>query len=240
MNDTGIVLELADLAWQARSQDTGGRFSLEIDRLTIRRGELLALCGPSGCGKSTTLGLLSLALQPASLGRMALGGHDIAALWRRGSSDMLTSIRAQWFGFIPQMSGLLPFLSVMDNIMTPLRIQGRAMSPHIGELMTRLEIDDLRERMPSTLSVGQRQRVAIARALVHRPAIMLADEPTSALHPEQADAVMALLAAAAADGTAIMMVTHDIDRARQAGFRLISCETDPAETVTRFSYWQDL
>ncbi len=200
-------------------------FALEIPEFDLAKGEALALAGPSGSGKSTLLMMLALALPPDA-GTFICAGHDIARLWRGGRRDALAGLRATTIGVVPQTGGLLPYLSVAGNIGLTQRIAGCEDSARVRDLAEELGIGAQLRKRPAELSVGQRQRVAIARALAHRPALVLADEPTASVHPELADAVLALLRReCAAAGAALLVATHDPDRAARAGYPVLSCVT---------------
>ena len=232
MNQSTPTLLLQDVI--IRHQAPGGApgFELVIEEFSITRGEALALVGPSGSGKSTLLDLLALARRPSSTSRFLLTPRagkaiDLGAVWRAGDDDSLTAIRAAHFGYILQTGGLLPFLSVRRNIALSQAVLGRPDPAHIEALAARLEIAPLLERMPASLSVGQRQRVAIARALAHRPEILLADEPTASVHPALADTVLALLIEQAREqDTALILATHDPDRAARHGFAILPILTE--------------
>ena len=133
-------------------------------------------------------------------------------------------------GYVLQTGGLLPFLSARDNILLPCRCLGSmgCRLEAVWNMATALGIDRLLLQMPASLSVGERQRVAIARALAHGPAIVLADEPTAALDPDQSRKVLGIFAdLARQQGTTVIMVSHDPQMAREAGFTLVplACST---------------
>jgi putative ABC transport system ATP-binding protein len=203
------------------------RFVLEIDSFAVRRGEAIALAGPSGTGKSTMLDLLALALKPDRAARFALTTRaglvvDVAAAWARDDIDALTAARAAHYGYVLQQGGLLPYLTVRENIALSQRVQGSSDPAQIEAVASNLDIVDLLERRPAALSVGQRQRAAIARALAHRPEIVLADEPTASVHPALADTVMALLVAQAREAdAALILATHDPARAARHGMEIV-------------------
>ena len=235
MSQSTPTLQLQDVI--IRHQAPGGvlGFELVIEEFSIALGEALALVGPSGSGKSTLLDLLALARRPSSTGRFLLTPRagkaiDLGAVWRAGDDNSLTAIRAAHFGYILQTGGLLPFLSVRRNIALSQAVLGRPDPAHIEALAARLEIAHLLERMPATLSVGQRQRVAIARALAHRPDILLADEPTASVHPALADTILALLIEQAREqDTALILATHDPDRAARHGFTILPIRTEAGD-----------
>lgn len=222
------VFSLRDLQVARPGQ---GAFRLHIRDLDVRRGQLLALTGPSGCGKSTALDVLAGILRPEGgknsrfLLHTADGMTDMLALWRAGRIDALARLRGRHLGYVLQTGGLLPFLSARDNILLPCRclgMLGRRMKA-VWDMVTALGLERLLQQMPASLSVGERQRVAIARALAHGPAIVLADEPTAALDPEQSRKVLGLFAELARQQeTTVVMVSHDPDMAREAGFALLS------------------
>ena len=155
---------------------------------------------------------------------------QLLALWRAGRLDALARLRGKHLGYVLQTGGLLPFLSARDNILLPCRClgnMGRRLEA-VWNMATALGIDRLLLQMPASLSVGERQRVAIARALAHGPAIVLADEPTAALDPDQSRKVLGIFAdLARQQGTTVIMVSHDPQMAREAGFTLVplACST---------------
>ena len=195
---------------------SGDRFLLEIERLTVRPGDRLAIVGRSGVGKSTCLDLLALTLAPTVVGHFTASfngtAHEIGELWRRGDLATLAKLRARHIGYVFQTGGLLPFLNVRDNVTLPLRILGRKIPTawaFADHLLERLEIAPHAKRMPAELSLGQRQRVAVARALVHQPQLVLADEPTASLDSHTAAAVMGLFVEIIkTEGHAAVLVTH--------------------------------
>ncbi|BDG72373.1 ABC transporter ATP-binding protein [Roseomonas fluvialis] len=201
-------------------------FALEVPEFDLDEGEALALAGPSGSGKSTLLMMLALAAPPDAAQRFSFAGQDIARYWRGGGRDALADLRARRIGVVPQTGGLLAFLSVEQNIALTQRIAGRPDAARVRALAEELGIRAQLAKRPAELSVGQRQRAAIARALAHRPALVLADEPTAAVHPELADVVLALLRRECKTaGAALLVATHDPDRAVRAGYPVLSCET---------------
>jgi putative ABC transport system ATP-binding protein len=199
-----------------------------VGRLSIRAGERVALVGFSGCGKSTLLDILAMILKPD---RMALfhfdagagGALDVAATWGRGNVDGLARARLKYIGYVLQTGGLLPFLSVRDNIGLNCRGLGLPVDAAVEPLAERLGIARHLDKLPQQLSVGERQRVAVARAMAHEPAVVIADEPTASLDPINASEIMKIFARLVEDtGMALIVATHDWDRVERLGFRKLS------------------
>ena len=184
--------------------------------LTLRAGELVALLGESGCGKSTLLNCLA-GLERLDAGRVLLAGQDIAAL----PEPAQAALRRTQLGFVFQAFHVLPQLTVADNVGLPLLLLRRPDPARVAALLEAVGLADLAGRLPRQLSGGQLQRVAIARALVHRPALVLADEPTGNLDPRHAAQVLALLSAQCRqEGAACLLVTHS-ERAAAAADRCV-------------------
>jgi putative ABC transport system ATP-binding protein len=203
----------------------GAGYTLDIDCLDVLRGERIAITGPSGCGKSTALDLLAGILRPDAADRFIFAPDDAVAVdmmdaWDAGRLDKLSLLRRRYLGYVLQTGGLLPFLSARDNITVVRRAVGLPDDTSVDELAERLGISRLLRVLPHKLSVGERQRVAIARALASRPALVLADEPTAALDPVNAQGVMNLFADLAREmGCTVILVTHAPEMARRLGFR---------------------
>ena len=182
--------------------------------LSVEPGEFVALTGPSGSGKTTFLNIAGL-LESFENGSYVLDGKDVSRL-----NDNERSIyRNQKIGFIFQSFNLIPDLNLFDNVDVPLRYRGLPASDRKQRIENALEMVGLASRMkhiPAQLSGGQQQRVAIARALAGEPRILLADEPTGNLDTAMAHQVLDLLEQIHADGTTIVMVTHDPDLANRA------------------------
>jgi len=193
----------------------GADFELWVPALTLKAGELVVLKGVSGSGKSTLLDILALVSRPdrAAYFRFTPGpgrGADAAQLWRDGQVDTLSRLRGEHIGYILQTGGLLPFLTVRENIGLPCRLLGRPLLRAVPELAERLGISRQLDKFPAQLSVGERQRVAIARALVHRPNVVLADEPTASVDPLNAAAILqVLLELVERFGTTTVIASHD-------------------------------
>jgi putative ABC transport system ATP-binding protein len=220
------LLELRGV--QAR-RGAGGGFRLEVPELVLEPGGRLALLGPSGSGKSTLLEVLALAAAPeaAEVFRFAPRGRalDAAAAWREGAAT-LDRWRARHVGYVLQTGALLPFLGIGANIALQAEIAGIPARERLPALAARLGLDGLLDRMPDALSVGQRQRAAVARALVHRPALVLADEPTASVDPAMAEEVLALLLAETeAAGAALVLASHDHAAVARLGLPVLRFET---------------
>lgn len=176
--------------------------------LSVRAGETVALMGPSGSGKSTLLHCLAGVLQPDA-GQVELLGHSLGAMTEAKRGDF----RLRHVGMVFQFGGLVPELTLAENIALPLQLLGtrvRAARARADELLEALDIGNLGDHVAGTVSGGQAQRAAVARALAHRPAVLLADEPTGSLDTVSAEIVLdQMLALAAEMQTATLIVTHD-------------------------------
>ena len=201
------VLHVEDLA-----KHYGGTPVFANVQFTVQPGEFVAIVGDSGVGKSTLLNCLA-GLDHWDAGRIVHGDTDLApldeaqrALWRRAH-----------VGFVFQAFHVLPHLSVAQNVALPLMLLGRTEPDRVQHMLAAVGLADLGERLPQQLSGGQLQRVAIARALVHRPGLLLADEPTGNLDPGTAARVMDLLLAQTREHDAsLVLVTHSDDAAARA------------------------
>jgi putative ABC transport system ATP-binding protein len=207
------VIEITDLryAWPGAARDC-----VAIERLAFAAGSTTFLHGPSGCGKSTLLGLLAGVLVPQA-GRVALLGTD----WQQLGSAQRDAFRAEHVGYIFQQFNLLPYLSLLDNVLLPCRFAARRRERAVREAgSAQAAAASLLERvgLPTALwnaraaeiSVGQQQRVAAARALIGAPEVVIADEPTSSLDAALRDDFMALLLGACRTaGSTLVFVSHD-------------------------------
>ena len=172
--------------------------------LAIAPGEFVALLGESGVGKSTLLNCIA-GLDEADAGRITLAGQDMRALPEPGRARL----RREALGFVFQAFHLLPHLSVAENVALPLLLLGAPDDARVAALLAAVGLAGLGGRSPAQLSGGQLQRVALARALVHRPRLILADEPTGNLDPATAERMLDLLQAQVqAEGAACLLVTH--------------------------------
>lgn len=207
---TQAAIELSQVAfgWQQ------GQPLLTIDHLTIARGERVFLRGPSGSGKSTLLGLVGGVLQPGR-GEVRLLGEDIARL----SAGARDRFRGEHLGFIFQMFNLVPYLTVLENVLLPAKFSPLRAARHrtgsleneARHLIAALGLSpELLTRQVTQLSIGQQQRVAAARALLGQPEIVIADEPTSALDAQARSGFIELLMhECQAQGSTLLFVSHD-------------------------------
>jgi putative ABC transport system ATP-binding protein len=198
----------------------------------VAAGEYIAVMGESGSGKSTLLNLIA-GLDVPDSGRVLFDGEDIA----RWDDTKRTLLRRSSMGFVFQAFHLLPHLSVERNVALPLALNGMhgaQAQMRVDELLGAVGLQAQRRSLPATLSGGEMQRVAVARALVHRPKLVLADEPTGNLDADSAEEILQLLRAQLRqDGAAGILVTHSHAAARTADktYRLASgslhLETEP-------------
>ncbi|HVN75895.1 MAG TPA: ABC transporter ATP-binding protein [Thermoanaerobaculaceae bacterium] len=173
--------------------------------LSLAAGEMVALVGPSGCGKSTTLNLISGVDRPDE-GEVVVCGTDLA---RAGESELVRA-RRRHIGIVFQSFHLMPHLTVEENVALPLALDGRNDRERVRDLVRRVGLEERRTHFPAELSGGEQQRTAVARALVHRPAVVLADEPTGSLDSASGSAVLRLMdELRRQEGAALLLATHD-------------------------------
>ncbi len=189
---------------------------LDDVRLDVAAGDTVALVGDSGCGKTTLLHLLA-GFDSPDAGTIEIAGTDITGL----DDAALSAYRRRQLGMVFQQFNLVSPLTVEQNLRFPLRLLERRDEAWCRELCERLGLQDLLGRYPDQLSGGQQQRVAVARALVHRPPLLLADEPTGNLDESNSARVMALLRELVTEtGTTLVLVTHSAEMAAMMRRRL--------------------
>jgi len=197
-----------------------GKIINALDNVTleINRGEFVSVVGPSGSGKTTLLLMLGGMLSPAS-GAVMMDGQSIYAL----NPEQRAAIRRSKIGFVFQTFNLVPYLTALENVQVPLFLAGSSKAEQekrATALLERLGLSDRFDHKPSELSVGQQQRVALARMLANDPPIVLADEPTGNLDPDNAQAALDFLSEINREGRTVVMVTHDM-RAAQVAHRTL-------------------
>jgi putative ABC transport system ATP-binding protein len=182
--------------------------------LDVERGDYIAIVGPSGCGKSTLLNLIGVIDHPTS-GTVTIAGKRVDAM----SDREATLFRLHNIGFVFQRFYLMPILSAIENVALPMaeaKIPATERKTRAAELLAYVGLGARLNHRPSEMSGGEQQRVAIARALSNRPALLLADEPTGELDARTGTEIIALFQRLNADGTTIVVVTHDEDLANAA------------------------
>ncbi|MCG6900112.1 MAG: ABC transporter ATP-binding protein [Gammaproteobacteria bacterium] len=220
------VENLAKVYW------SGSTRQVVLEGLTfrIRQGETVALLGASGSGKTTLLNLISGIDNPDS-GSVSLDGVKVHAL----AEPERTLLRRRRIGFVFQFFNLIHTLTVGENVALPLELLGcdhASTQARVADLLAAVGLGGLEPRFPETLSGGEQQRAAIARALAHRPALLLADEPTGNLDEDTAGRIIELLSdLARQEGTTLLLVTHSLPVARVADrvLRLSHGQVAPAE-----------
>lgn len=223
-----IVVSVNNLSKEYRA---GGAVVRALDKVTleIRSGEFCAFVGPSGCGKSTLLNVIGGLDTPTS-GTIALEGRPVTD----ANPMEWTRLRRELIGIVFQAFHLIPGLTVSENVALPLLLQGEqgpGVAERIDEVLQAVGMDGRRSHRPSELSGGEQQRVAIARAIVHRPRLILADEPTGNLDSKQGSDIITLFRTLPQRyGHSVLLVTHSETAAAAADYvwhmrdgRLVTC-----------------
>ena len=213
--ETGDVMIRMENLWKVYKTGTISVVALREVSFSVKKGEFVSVMGPSGSGKSTLMNIIGC-LDRMTKGRYILNGIDVSGL----SDYELSKIRNERIGFVFQTFNLLPRMSALKNVELPMIYAGvNAKQRHERaiEALRKVDLLERKDHKPNELSGGQRQRVAIARALVNNPDILLADEPTGNLDSITSEEIMDILRGIVIqNGTTLLMVTHDMEKARHA------------------------
>ena len=225
-----LIYHLRDVVKTREAE--GVTFRLRIPSLQIAMGEKIALIGKSGCGKSTLLDMLAFILQPSEAGAFHFQPErdaepiDIQDYWKNGKLNHLGDLRKRHIGYVMQTGGLLPYLTVRENMNLCRSVLGLRPDGMVEHLAEELGITAQLDKLPDTLSTGERQRVAIGRAVAHRPSIVIADEPTASIDPYAAEKVMAMLIGLAEEfEITVILASHAWEHIRQLGLRELKHRT---------------
>jgi len=228
-----IVYSLKNVVKERVVENAG--FRLLVPSIEIHAEENIALVGHSGCGKSTLMDMFALILHPDKSDNFEINPadgklDDLDSLWQRKKRNRLSQIRRQHIGYVMQSGGLLPYLTVRENIELPRRLLKLPNDDSIDSISRVLGIHRQLDKLPGLLSAGERQRVVFARALSHRPTILLADEPTAALDPITARKIMAVVMELI-KGLKITLITasHDWAHVYKMDLRILKQEAGPIE-----------
>ncbi len=221
------MLQVIDLT--KHYQEGNSRRQLYSDvNFTISAGETVSLVGASGSGKSTLLHLIA-GLDRPTKGKILFENSELTAL----SERQRTAWRRRQVGMVFQFFNLIPSLTVAENLQLPLQLNGLKDDGDVASLLNAVGLSNRSRAFPEQLSGGEQQRLAIARALVHRPALLLADEPTGSLDEENGDNVLRLLAQLCrTQGAALLLVTHSPTLAAQTDRQLQLCHGTVREIVS--------
>lgn len=214
MKTSGYAIQLTNVSKDYVTDEITTKVLHSIN-LDVKKGEFIAITGPSGSGKSTLLNILGLLDSPTE-GKYILNGTDVTKL----TEDQQADIRNREIGFVFQSFNLLKRISVLENVVLPAIYNGmpeKQRTERATALLSQVGLESQMYKKPNQLSGGQQQRVAIARALMNDPAIILADEPTGNLDTKSGEDVMAILKRLNKGGNTIIMITHSLEIADDAG-----------------------
>jgi len=206
---------------QVAKRYPNGHVGLHELSFKVRRGEFLFVTGHSGAGKSTLLRLL-LAMERPSNGKLLLAGQDLSTI----TNAQIPYLRRQ-IGVVFQNHRLLLDRNVFANVALPLQILGldkQEIADRVGVALERVSLGDKALQFPDDLSTGQQQRVGIARAIVHRPALLLADEPTGNLDPRLAAEIMGVFEGHQPSGTTVLIASHDLALIARMRHRMLTLQ----------------
>ena len=206
------IMEVRHLSKTFGSGNTAVKALSDVS-FTLNRGEFAAVTGESGSGKTTLLNVVGSLLRPDA-GEVLVDGEDIT----KGSDDMLSVYRRRRIGFIFQNYNLIPVLTVEENIVLPLNLDSTDPDyEYLGELLRLTGLESKRRNFPHELSGGQQQRAAFVRALIHKPEIILADEPTGNLDTNNSREIISILKESVKKyNQGLLLITHDLTIAAQA------------------------
>jgi len=230
----GTIYHLRNVVLDRKSE--GVSFRLNVPSLQIRQGEQIAVIGESGCGKSTLLDILAFIAKPSHIDSFRFRPNnsdapiDIGADWQKNQLNQLGELRKQYIGYVMQTGGLLPYLTVRDNINLSRSVLRMKKDDTVDTLARELGIARHLDKLPGTLSTGERQRVAIARGLAHQPSIVIADEPTASVDPFAAEKIMALFMELAEDrNITVIVASHAWRHIKRLGLRRLAHHTSRSE-----------
>ena len=230
----GTIYHLRNVVLDRKSE--GVSFRLNVPSLQIRQGEQIAVIGESGCGKSTLLDILAFIAKPSHIDSFRFRPNncdspiDIGAYWQKHQLNQLGELRKQHIGYVMQTGGLLPYLTVRDNINLSRSVLRMKKDDTVDTLARELGIARHLDKLPGTLSTGERQRVAIARGLAHQPSIVIADEPTASVDPFAAEKIMSLFMELAEDrNITVIVASHAWRHIKRLGLRRLAHHTSRSE-----------
>ena len=225
-----IIIHLHDVAKHYYMGDNVVKAVDDIS-INIKRGDFVAVMGPSGSGKSTAMNLIG-SLDMPTRGHIFLDGEDISSL----DESELAQVRGKNIGFIFQQFNLIPTLTVKENVILPMTLQGLSeyeRNVKADKILHRLDLYDRKDHYPNQISGGQQQRVAIARALANDPEVILADEPTGNLDTKTGLKVMDFLTELNKEGRTVVVVTHSSELAKKYAHTVYWLKDGKVEKITK-------